>query len=557
MFTNTNINKIDYMNYPINDFFFDTFSKNLNFQISLLTNRYNFDFIFIKFNLIELFIFCFLTFNIVHFLFFNKNNLKTQIFFLKKLIDQHLFFFLLFFIFYLNSKIEEENLLNQNFFFKHIDFLNSINSIFCDGISLSFIFLTLFIFLLIYIYIQQKITLEINLYGNIQTNSLKNLNQTLICLFLIEFFTIACFLVTDAILFYIFFEALLFPMYALMIFNGSRERKIRASYLLFMYTIFGSLFLLIGLVGLLYFTGTSDILLMKEILSQIYITNNTFNLNIIWICLFLGFAVKIPMMPFHIWLPEAHVEAPTIGSVILAALLLKLGGYGMLRFCLFLLPQESKYFAFFPIALALTGMLSATFSAISQTDMKRIIAYSSIAHMNIVIFGFFCNQNLLALPAAIYQMISHGLISSALFFLIGHIYEQTHTRNIWYYGGLISKLPNFTALLFFFTCANMGLPFTSAFIGEFLLLTSIFSYNWFAGFIAFLSTIGTSIYGLWMFTRMSGGDYKPIFNDNILKDLTGNNLLIYLILLISVLFFGIYTTPLFQLIESACAVYFN
>jgi len=185
MFINTQFNQIDYMNYPINDFFFDKFSKNLHFQISLLTNKYNFDFIFIKFNLMELFIFVFFLFNIIYFLFFNKNNLKTQIFFLKKLIDQHLFFFIIFFIFYLNSKMEEINLLNQNFFFKHINFFNSINSIFCDGISLSFIFLTLFIFLLIYIYIHQKITSEINIYGNIQTNNLKNLNQTIICLFLI------------------------------------------------------------------------------------------------------------------------------------------------------------------------------------------------------------------------------------------------------------------------------------------------------------------------------------------------------------------------------------
>lgn len=360
----------------------------------------------------------------------------------------------------------------------------------------------------------------------------KHFKEYAISLLLIEFFLLIIFSVLDLFLFYVFFEAILIPMYLLIGIWGSRERKIRAVYLFFFYTLCGSIMLLIGILYIYSIAGT---------LNLEYLIRFKFSFleqKILWVCFFLSFASKIPMFPFHIWLPEAHVEAPTVGSVLLAGILLKLGVYGFLRFSITLFPEASIFFSPLVYLLSIIGVLYASMSAIRQTDLKRIIAYSSIAHMNLVTIGIF-SFNVLGIEGAILQSISHGFVSGGMFLLIGVLYDRYHSRFLYYYGGLVHMMPIYAAFLLIFTMANIALPGTSSFIGEFLILAGIYKTNILTSIISALGVILCGAYSLWLYNRIIFGslkvEYTTLFKDMNLKEFT---VLFPLLILIFVM--GIY-----------------
>ena len=258
----------------------------------------------------------------------------------------------------------------------------------------------------------------------------------------------------------------------------------------------------------------------------------------LWLAFFLSFASKIPMFPFHIWLPEAHVEAPTVGSVLLAGILLKLGVYGFLRFSLSLFPEASLYFSPLVYLLSVLGVIYASLSAIRQTDLKRIIAYSSVAHMNLVTLGIF-SFNIIGLEGAILQSISHGFVSGAMFLLVGILYDRYHSRLLYYYGGLVHMMPVYAVLLLIFTMANIALPGTSSFVGEFLLLLGIYKTNVTSSIIGALGVILCGAYSLWLYNRIIFGNLKIAFVVKF-KDVNFREFAILLPLLILVIFMGIY-----------------
>jgi proton-translocating NADH-quinone oxidoreductase chain M len=307
---------------------------------------------------------------------------------------------------------------------------------------------------------------------------------------------------SDLILFYICFEAVLIPMYLMIGTWGSRERRIHANYQFFLYTLCGSIFMLTSILLIHVFTGTTNLFLLTNYSWITFYGNNQIIQLIIWIGFFIGFAIKVPMMPFHLWLPEAHVEAPTGGSVLLAGLLLKLGGYGFIKIILLCLPYSNFFFTSAISICALTGVIYASFTTLRQNDLKKIIAYTSIAHMNLVILGLF-THSALALYGSIFLMISHGLVSSALFALIGMIYDRTHTRIVFYYGGLATVMPLFAISFFILSIANFGFPGTSSFIGEFLIFIGLFHGG--QVMLPILAGIGfiiSAFYSMWLFNRI-------------------------------------------------------
>ncbi len=323
-------------------------------------------------------------------------------------------------------------------------FLNFSLSFGLDGISVYFFFLSALLIFLCILFIWPEAKFK----------------EYAINLLVIEFFLLVIFSVLDLLLFYIFFEAILIPMYLVIGIWGSRERKIRAVYLFFFYTLCGSLLMLIGILYIYSQTGS---------LSLEYLMSWNFSLleqKLLWFAFFFSFASKIPMFPFHIWLPEAHVEAPTVGSVLLAGILLKLGVYGFLRFSLTLFPDASLYFSPLMYLLSVIGVIYASLSALRQTDLKRIIAYSSIAHMNLVTLGIF-SFNVIGIEGSIIQSISHGFVAGGMFLLIGILYDRYHSRFLYYYGGLVHFMPLYAIFLLVFTLANIALPGTSSFTVNF------------------------------------------------------------------------------------------
>ena len=385
-----------------------------------------------------------------------------------------------------------------------------------DGISIYFFLLTALLFFLCVLFIWNEFYFK----------------EYLICLLLIELLLLLVFSVLDLLLFYVFFEAILIPMFLLIGIWGSRERKLRAAYLLFFYTLFGSVLMLLGILYIYSITGTLN---LEYLLTCEFSFNEQYWL---WLAFFLSFASKVPMFPFHIWLPEAHVEAPTVGSVLLAGILLKLGVFGFLRFSLTLFPLASFYFSPLVYVLSICGVIYASFSAIRQTDFKRIIAYSSVSHMNLVTLGIF-SFNIVGLEGSIIQSISHGFVSSAMFFMIGILYDRYHSRLLHYYGGLVHMMPVYSVLFLIFTMANIALPGTSSFVGEFLLLLGIFKMNIVAAVFGALCVILCGAYSLWLYNRLIFGNLKISYTTKF-KDLNLREFFILVPLLFLVFLMGIY-----------------
>jgi len=358
-----------------------------------------------------------------------------------------------------------------------------------------------------------------------------NIKEYLISFLVMEFFLIGVFCVLDLLLFYIFFESVLIPMFLIIGLWGSRERKIRAAYFFFLYTLSGSILMLLSILYIYLQSGTTD----YEIL--LTFTFSSFEQQLLWFTFFLSFAAKVPMVPLHLWLPEAHVEAPTAGSVILAGVLLKLGTYGFLRFSLPLFPEASFYFSPLVYTMATIGIVYPSFTAIRQTDFKRIIAYTSIAHMNLVMLGIF-SFNTIGLEGAILQSLSHGFVASALFLIIGVVYDRHGTRMVKYYGGLVHVMPIYVIIFLFFTLANIGLPGTISCDDAFLILVGSFKTNTSASFIGASSMIIGGCYSLWLFNRIAYGNLKTQYFNSFL-DLKKKEFVVFVPLILGTFILGL------------------
>ncbi len=395
-----------------------------------------------------------------------------------------------------------------------------------DGISILFIILTTFI--------TPLCILSVN-------NSIKTrLRDFLIAILIMESFMIGVFCSLDLVVFYLFFEAGLIPMFLIIgIWGGSK--RVYSALKFFLYTLLGSVLMLVAIISIYWITGTTDVVKLYEI------GIDTQYQNLLWLAFFSSFAVKTPMWPVHTWLPDAHVEAPTAGSVLLAAILLKMAGYGFIRFSLGLFPIASEIFTPLVYTLSVIAIIFTSLIALMQEDMKKLIAYSSVAHMGFVTLGIFTIQQQ-GIEGSIIQMISHGLVAAALFLCVGIVYDRIHSRLINSYGGLVSVIPKYSILFMLFTLAALGLPGTSGFIGEFLILMAVFKDNFLVAVIASIGVILGAAYMLWLYKRVVFG--KLINKDlkNIV-DLNSSEYFILICLAIPILFFGFYPDPLINTIE--------
>ncbi len=357
--------------------------------------------------------------------------------------------------------------------------------------------------------------------------------ESSVSLLSIEFLLIFAFLVWDVLFFYVFFELILVPFFVFIGVLGYRKRRIHAAYLLFFYTVFGSLFLLLTLVGLWLSTGTTDLLLLRDIK---WFGNEE---NVLWWCMFLSFAVKVPMFPFHLWLPEAHVEAPTEGSVLLAGVLLKLGTYGFIRFLFSLFPDATLFFSPIVLGISACGVIYSSLVTLRQIDIKKIIAYSSVSHMNMCMLGLFSGDSL-SLMGSFLIMVAHGIVSAALFFCVGIYYIRTHTKLLFYYSGLVYTMPIGTTFWFLFVLGNLSMPGTSNFVGEFLLVAGIsYSEMWFSVLALVFGIFFGTVYNMWLFNKMSFGiPYYSLMHST--KDVNVAEFAILFTLVIYMLWMGIY-----------------
>ena len=353
----------------------------------------------------------------------------------------------------------------------------------------------------------------------------------------------------DGVLFYVFFEASLIPMYIIIGAWGGPNR-VYAAFKFFLYTLLGSLLMLVALIWLFLESGGSF-----NILDWHQMRIGLAPQILIFIAFLVSFAVKVPMWPVHTWLPDAHVEAPTGGSVVLAAIALKLGAYGFVRFSLPIVPDASIYMAPFIIALSLIAVVYIGFVALVQTDMKKLIAYSSISHMGFVTLGFFMFDasrmgSAIGVEGALVQMISHGFVSAAMFLCVGVMYDRMHSRMIADYGGVVNTMPKFAALFVFFAMANSGLPATSGFVGEFMVILGAVKFNFWVGFTAATTLILGAAYTLWMVKRVVFG---AVGNDHVaeLKDIGGRELLILGVLAVCVLAMGLYPFPFTEVMHAS------
>ena len=395
-----------------------------------------------------------------------------------------------------------------------------------DGISILFILLTTFITPLCIISVN---------------NTIKNrLRDFLIAILIMESFMIGVFCALDLVVFYLFFEAGLIPMFLIIGIWGGPKR-VYSAFKFFLYTLLGSVLMLVAIISIYWISGTTDVIKLYELgIDPQY-------QNLLWLAFFSSFAVKTPMWPVHTWLPDAHVEAPTAGSVLLAAILLKMAGYGFIRFSLGLFPVASEVFTPLVYTLSVIAIIFTSFIALMQEDMKKLIAYSSVAHMGFVTLGIFTLQQQ-GIEGSIIQMLSHGLVSAALFLCVGVVYDRMHSRLIKSYGGIVTIIPKYSILFMLFTLAALGLPGTFGFVGEFLILMGVFKDNFLVAVIASFGVILGAAYMLWLYKRVVFG---KLVNEDLkqMVDLNRSEYLILTCLAVPTLFFGFYPEPLFNTIE--------
>ena len=375
-------------------------------------------------------------------------------------------------------------------------------------------------------------------------NSLKKrTKEFLIAILVMQTFMVGVFCALDLFLFFLFFEGGLIPMFLIIGIWGG-ERRVYSALKFFLYTFLGSIFLLIAIIAVYWNMNTLDI--VKLLNTKIPENLQTW----LWVGFFISLAIKLPMWPFHTWLPDAHVEAPTPGSVILATILLKISGYGFIRFSLGLFPIASHYFANFIFVLSIIGIIYASLVALMQTDMKKLIAYSSVAHMGYVTIGIFSFTKQ-GMDGAIFQMISHGLISASLFLCVGVLYDRVHSRLIRDYSGLVNSMPRFAFMFVAASLANVGLPGTSGFIGEFLVLIGTFKVNYIVTIFAASGVILSAAYSLWLCKRVVFGQFKVNNSDEKLKDLDFTEIAILFILMFVTILLGIYPNIILEPISSS------
>lgn len=408
------------------------------------------------------------------------------------------------------------------FLYSSFSFFNTDILLGVDGISILFLYMTSFIFIICMI------------------NSWDSSTSYLLTLFAIEIVLFFCFLVLDFFFFYIFFELVLIPFFFLLSITKYDSRKVHAFYLLFFYTVMGSVFMVFSILLIYFLCGTGNILILK------YYNFGFFTESLLWWMLFISISVKVPIVPFHVWLPEAHVEASTEGSIILAAILLKLGSYALLRFFITVMPQCSLYYSPFVFILCLISIISSSFTAFRQIDSKRVIAYSSIAHMNLVTLGLFTFDSY-ALYGSILYMISHGFVSAGLFFSIGVLYKRYHTKLVFYYGGVVQTMPLFATFMFIFTLGNISFPLTSSFVAEVLIMVGIINSGMLVVFI--ISCVGVFLGSVYSFVLLN----KVLFvrNPDLLpaNDYDKKELFIAFFLLLHILLIGLVPSVMFSLMD--------
>ena len=395
-----------------------------------------------------------------------------------------------------------------------------------DGISILFILLTTFI-------------APICIFSGIHSIKFK-IKEFLIAILVMETLMLGVFCSLDLVIFYLFFEGGLIPMFLIIGIWGGPKR-VYSAFKFFLFTLLGSVLMLIAIISIYWITGTTDVIQLLDMrIPQEY-------QYLLWLAFFSSFAVKLPMWPFHTWLPDAHVEAPTAGSVILAAILLKMAGYGFIRFSLGLFPVASDYFTPLIFTLSIIAIIYTSLVALMQDDMKKLIAYSSVAHMGFVTIGIF-SLTKQGLDGSIIQMMSHGLISAALFLCVGVVYDRYHSRMISSYGGLVNIMPKYALVFMIFALAALGLPGTSGFVGEFLVLVGTFQVNIFVAVLASLGVVLAAAYMLWLYKRvifgkMASSEIKEM------ADLNKTEIYVFASLVFLTLFFGIYPEPLFNTID--------
>ncbi len=390
-----------------------------------------------------------------------------------------------------------------------------------DGISLWFVLLTAFINVVVVIASWESITTRVN--------------QYMAAFLILSGLMIGVFTALDGLLFYVFFEATLIPMYLIIGIWGG-PNKIYAAFKFFLYTLLGSLLMLVALVYLYNKSGGSF-----DILTWHKLPLGTTIQTLLFFAFFAAFAVKVPMWPVHTWLPDVHVEAPTGGSAVLAAIMLKLGAYGFLRFSMPIAPDASREWAWLMIALSLTAVIYVGLVALVQQDMKKLVAYSSVAHMGFVTLGFFIFNDL-GVSGGIVQMIAHGFVSGAMFLCIGVLYDRVHSREISSYGGVVNTMPKFAAFALFFAMANCGLPATAGFVGEWMVILGAVKFNFWIGLASATALIFGAAYTLWMYKRVYLG---PIVNDDVknLIDINAREFLMLSLLAAATLYMGLYPKP--------------